>query len=203
MNIAFRLVEHRPADPSVDNPRAVLYTVHLDGHPQSETDAFFNDSAVRAFPTADSVRVRYEQLHNHFGLYEPHVWGHAEAWFKDEGGGCYALQGKLTPGAKRLLPPPRRRLRLYAFCLDRPALQDCPGLIDGLYPGEIGYPIAVFGGGGIKTKRDPRDCPNVRAHFDTIHHVRDRLLERLAEGSVDIVDDGLTLDGDLDFPARP
>lgn len=206
MNRPFRLVEHRPADPEAD-PRAVLYTVHFDGEAESETDAFFNEPAVQKHPVFDSVRVRYAQLYQQIGLYAPEANSPKldEKWLRDEGEGCVALCGKKIGRARlRLLSGNPHVLRLYGFCIDRLLLQDQPHLLDGLYPGEPGYPIAVFGGGGVKTSENsPRDCPNVAQHFVAIHHVRRRLLARLDEGTVEIGVDGFTLDGDLTFPAEP
>lgn len=201
MNKPFRIVEHRPGNLSAD-PEAVLYTIHYDGEAFCETDNFFNSDAVNAQPDSDSLRVRYDELYRTHGLYEPLIGLFGEGWFRDEGEGCLALEGKLTPQARRLLPKPPPRLRLYAFCIDRLVLRDSPGILDALYEDEPGFPIAVFGGGGIKTKKNPLDCDNVRHHFQTIHSVRRCLVERIQQGSVWISADGFSLRGDLHFETQ-
>ena len=173
--------------------------MHFEGEVLTETDSFFRDNEVERHSAIDSLKIRYEQLHQRNGLYDPLTGDHGQGWFKDEGGGCFALQGKLTPRARRLLPKPPPRLRLYGFRLDLGMIHDIPQLVGGLYEGEVGFPIAVFGGGGVKTRKRPEDCPNVRDHFAAIHHVQRCLLTRLADGTVKIIDEGLTLAGNLNF----
>ena len=195
MNLPYRIV------PLCEGQHATLYTVRVDGRPDTETELFSQRPEVRAAKEFHPLERRRHAFCGREHLYHRHADADPHRWFRDEGDGCSALCAPIPSEDEDVRSGTTSVLRLYCFRLDREALKDHLHLLD---PADgRNLPIAVFCGGGLKTTLQPRDCPNVAASFNEMKHVKRRLVERLSTGDVRISEDLYELEGDLSFCAKP
>ena len=195
MNRPFRILPYREGD------AATLYTVQVEGRPDTETELFRRSRDVLAAPDFPRLDQRLTQCYQSKGLYHAKADQGWDRYFRYEGDGCSALWAPIPREDLATLPDPPPTLRLYGFRIDRRTLGNCRYVLDDL--GFLASPIAVFCRGGVKTEASPQVCQNVAGPFAEAHHIMRRLVERIDDGSVWITDDGFELEGDLDFPARP
>ena len=181
--------------PGGDGDCATLYTYRIGGDTQPAFDDFMNTPEITGAPDFNRLLVRLARIRDEIGLYDRRIDHYPERWLRDEGDHASALWAPIPVEVRSQYPNPPPSLRLYCFRLDNHLHLDYDG------NEQRRAPIIVLGNGGIKETRQPCDkqASRVCQAFRSIKYVRAQFDRGFDEKSIQIVEGGFELEGDLHF----
>lgn len=157
---------------------ATLYSFIVGDNPMDELTRFLTNETYQHAPDFDPLVDRINRSLDELGLVHRQAYFGRDRWYRDEGHDVSALWAPIPVADRKHLKKPFPSLRLYCFRLDH---------------------ILIVGYGGIKRTQRSHEDPVLRKALREVKHIRRLLSERIDAGTVQIVEDGFLLDGDLNF----
>ncbi|WEK36983.1 MAG: hypothetical protein P0Y53_05660 [Candidatus Pseudobacter hemicellulosilyticus] len=155
--------------PELCSGNVLFQSVRFGNEPLSEFEKFDQQEFTRD--------VHIEELHYLYAIIEEiRKRGAKEYYFKPEG------PAKALPRVTELVKNRNKidfGIRLYCIL--------------------VSESLVILLNGGIKTKRNPRDCPNLCTHFDRAIKIAERLQKGLKEGLIYISEQGIQLEEHVEF----
>lgn len=183
---------------------ATIYSFRKDGHERSEIEKFWKKPDVQGAPDYNALRTRL--YHKTEGLLHSAWWdnpnlrtGDYRTWFRDESAPhtsysephVEALSAPIPQKDLENLPEPPPSLRLYLYHVDYSSFHAAD--FDKTQ-------IFIIGNGGVKDVPRPQDKAELKSALNEIRYVKERVVRRIKDKRLTIVEDGFELEGEMYFP---